>query len=461
MACVAEWKFKRGFNFMASAVTGGAIVYPADHPTTWRGKLTASCVASLGVGLFGFMVATLSNSVTAPLVKIMGIGVAEAQETLSVHRIVRDITHRLLQLALLVMGTNLFAALVFGSFIAYLENWDVFTGFKQISCVVLGGGIEFHNMPEVTKAGQLMYTIVGVWSLGITGLMIAIVGDPGQIVVSHMLGLDLDEGTTARQALRMLSWLVGVVLPITLLGTMLVVACIMTPLTTWGWEGSFWAALPAISGGAAALHSEKNPPLTTCGACILICASSAGFFVLSLMMGVGGELVGPIMEGPVFGPILGKKRGALLGFLALWLISLVLVPALVFCGSCMVGVVLATAQGWPFLDGFWWCVSVQLGGGMALTDKTIDSGMVSMFLGAILVGWSVGISILTIGMSGAPVVTPLMEAMGMTIDPRELAGIYAAVKAVKGVAKSLEGVYEEVWDQVEDTEEAIANRLRN
>merc|ERR1711976_151414 len=128
-------------------------------------------------------------------------------------------------------------------------------------------------------------------------------------MICKVIGIRLEEGgADANKALLTLAFLVFLLLPVTLLLIMLGVAIVMSPLTTWDFEGAFWAALPAVSGGAAAMASPGNPPLTPFGTMILICAASAGFFILSAMLGVGGALVGPIVEGPVLGRFLGQKR---------------------------------------------------------------------------------------------------------------------------------------------------------
>jgi hypothetical protein len=440
MSYLADWKYERGFDFMASAITGGAIVFPADPPQRFLSKVFASSAASGGIGIFGFTVALLSNSLVDPLVKVLGLEVeaSELQEAANVNlgtehasdslRQIVKIIGKLGILATVFMVANITGAALFGSVLGYMQGWDTWTGFKTMASVELGGGVQFHGMGTVTAEGQLVYVTVGVWSIGMATLMVAIAGAPGSQIVGQALGIKFESasGSTPRSkawaASKTLIFLVFIVLPCTLLLVMFAVACIMGPLTTWSFKGAFWAALPAVSGGAAALSSNTNPPLTAVGAIILICAASAGFFVLSLMIGLGGEMLSPIIMHPIFEPYLGRERSVGHSVLALVGISAVLIPTLVFCGSIFVGAFMALVQDWPFFEGFWWCVAVQLGGGMALSSETVNS-FAGMLFGAICVAWSIGVSILAIGVSGAPVVVPLMDALGMTIDPEELQSI--------------------------------------
>merc|ERR1719454_591932 len=102
MYLLQGWSFERGFNFMSGAVTGGAIVFPADPPKYWSTRCFATIVASLGVGLFSFMVALLSNSMSQPLVQALGLG-----------RESRNICGKLGALTAMVVVVNLAVALIF------------------------------------------------------------------------------------------------------------------------------------------------------------------------------------------------------------------------------------------------------------------------------------------------------------------------------------------------------------
>jgi hypothetical protein len=445
MSYMSEWPFERGFNFMASAITGGAIVFPADAPQRFLSKVFASAAASGGIGIFGFTVAVLSNSLAAPLATAIGLDVEDSEDE-EARKSKAKIIGRLGGLAISVMAANLIGAAIFGSILSYMQGWDTWTGFKTMASVELGGGVQFYNMGVVTAEGRLLYLVVGIWSIGTANLMVAIAGGPGSKVVSEATGVKLDSHSNAKEALYMLAFLVFFLLPLTLLFVMLGVAIVMAPLTTWEFEGAFWAGLPAVSGGAAALSSTTNPALTRGGAAILICAASAGFFVLSLMIGVGGELLGPIVKGTILGPYLGQPCTVGHSIAALIAISGILIPTLVFFGSLFVGGLMALVQDWPFFEGFWWCVAVQLGGGMALSSKQVDS-FAGMLFGTICVAWSIGVSILAIGVSGAPVVVPLMDAMGMTIDPEELKGISASMDAVRNISSAIGGTFQKQSDE--------------
>mmetsp|Transcript_54946 Transcript_54946/g.96360 ORF Transcript_54946/g.96360 Transcript_54946/m.96360 type:complete len:533 (+) Transcript_54946:42-1640(+) len=418
MCYFSKWTFERGHNLMASAMTGGAIILPAENPAGFNNKLALSCAACFGVGIFGFTVAAISNSLVAPVVHVLGIEVKDSEDE-DDNGQSTGVIGRLGLLAFGIMVFNLICAVIFGTFISFMQGWSVFTGFKTMASLILGGGINFHNMGVVTREGRMLYTVVGVWSWSMSGLVVAVAGDPGHKIVMKLLGIKLDDRATPTQALYLLAFLVFIVMPMTILSVMMSVATIMKPLTPWSFRGAFWAALPAITGGAAALSDERNPPLTLLGALIIVCASSAGFFILSIMMGVGGELVGPLVEGPILGPYLGKPRTVGHSILALFGVSAVLIPILVFFASLFVGTMMASVMGWTSREGILWCVDVQLGGGMDLVTKK-PTTEVGMLFGAIVTSWSLGIAIFAIGLSGSPVIVPLIDSLGMTVDPEEL-----------------------------------------
>merc|ERR1740117_2482230 len=398
---------------MASAITGGAIVFPADPPGRVSSRFLATIAGASGVGLFGFMVAVLSNSVAAPIVQVFGL----KKEGDGAHHVFGKLGF----LAGLVVVMNLIVALIFGYVLTLVEpGIGLIPAFKAIASVELGGGVVFadQGIPQ-TDDGSFWYTVIGVWAIGVASLMIAIVGSPGVDIVTELTHVHLEEGEKAKSAAKKLAVLVIVALPLVLLAAMLLVGVIMHALTVWEFQGAFWAGLPATTGGACALASSSNPPLKGTGVIILICAASAGFFLISLAIGVGGELMSPIVN---MVPYLATKKTVPHALFSLFMIAYVMIPACVMFFAVPVGGIVSYAEGWEFRQGFWWCVAVQLGGGMALTSVQIEH-LTGMLIATTAVAWSIGISILSVGLSGAPVVEPLMDAMGMTVDPDELAEI--------------------------------------
>jgi hypothetical protein len=198
-------------------------------------------------------------------------------------------------------------------------------------------------------------------------------------------------------------------LPVALLAVMLFAASCMSAMTNWEFANAFWTSLPAVTGGAAVLTPNTNPQLGYWGAFVMFFCSSVGFLALNIAMGVGAKFIGPFIADR---PFLDEEKGIRTAIFALFVICWVLIPMTVFTLSVPLGALMALLEGWAFIDGFWWCVSVQCGGGMALTDATITH-YAGMWVASIAVAWSIGVSILSIGLSGAPVVTPLMSAIGM------------------------------------------------
>jgi len=415
MASLEEWEFTRGFNFMASAMTGGGIVLPVERPHRLASKIHAMLMGSAGVGLVSFIIATLGASLLAPFIYMFGLDAPD--------RTTSFVFGKLLCLACIVMGGNLVAAGVFGSMLSYLEptmGW--YAAFKAVASVALGGGVSFDGQgTPKTKGGQLFYVLVGVWATGIAAIMVAITGEPGIRAIEENTKMIVKTGASIKMAIKQLSTLVFLMLPIVLIAIMLAVASLMSVFTSWSFREAFWATLPATTGGAATLASSSKPPLETTGVFLLIFAASSGFYVLSVFLGLGSELMAPITEKLKILQVpegwIGNSAVAL-SFVALVIISFVVIPLAVALFAIPLGAFLAFAENWEFLQGFWWCVAVQLGGGMQLTDASIKTHA-GMIVGICVVAWSIGISIVTVGFSGAPITAPLMEALGLNMDKDE------------------------------------------
>jgi len=75
-----------------------------------------------------------------------------------------------------------------------------------------------------------------------------------------------------------------------------------------------------------------------------------------------------------------------------------------------VGGFLAVAEGWSFLEGFWWSVAAQLGGGMTLSSASPGTRG-GRFLGAVAAAWSIGVAALSVGICSSPAIEPLIERL--------------------------------------------------
>jgi hypothetical protein len=407
MSYLQGWEFVRGYNFMAGATTTGAIVMPADPPERQFSKFYASMAGSSGVAIFGFMVAVLMNSIVNPLIEVFGLRNHQGH-----------VFARLGFLAFVIMVTNMMFAVVFGWIFTFMEPQVGFEpAFKMMASVELGGGVVFNGQAApITPWGCTFYIIIGTWALGVSVLMIAIAGGPGMEIIEYETGLALDEGATAASAAKAVAFLTLVVLPVVLCLAMLMVATLMSLTTSWDFMDAFWKALPATTGGACALHVTGLPQLNLVGTLTLICAASTGFFIVCLFIGIGAKMFRPVI---MSFPFLREKEGVSHAIIALLVNSFIKIPLTVYTFAVPMGVILALTQGWEFQQGFWWCVAVQLGGGMALTSVQIHSWF-GMVIATFAVAWSIGISIVSVGLGGSPAVEPLIEALGMTIDAEEL-----------------------------------------
>lgn len=222
------------------------------------------------------------------------------------------------------------------------------------------------------------------------------------------MGINMDD---SKAALKQFSILVGGMLPIILSVVCLFVAGTMASFTAWNFQVTFWVALPAVTGGAATLHANTNPKLDPWGALLMFYVSTVGFLAINITMGIGASLIGPTISTL---PFFGEKNTVPKSVCALFIICFIAIPICVYLFAFPVGLLIAKLQGWPFADGFWWCVAVQCGGGMALTD-VMPENTVGRWIGLMAAAWSIGISIIAMGLSGSPALEPLMIAMGMDV----------------------------------------------
>lgn len=491
MQICADWTHERSLHFMASAFTGGAIVLPHEPPHRTMTKVLAAILGAAGVGMFGFLVAALLDSgMVDPIINVCRLKLATSKPgkfEKGVHIFVSFI-----KVALFVVSLNFLASILFAWIMRLSEGWGWFQAVKSMISVGLGGGVVYRDMgiPH-TNHGTFLFCTVSCWAIGTAALMIATAAEAfmdntadfeaslaaslrsrrsvaeddfkeaeeaGTSSKVSRSGTFLERAGTASidmtrsqilaasrrigiseedyRILRLFGVFVLVWLPIALLVVMLFVASCMSAMTNWEFTNAFWTALPAVTGGACTLTQNTNPQLTYWGAFIMFFASSVGFLALNIAMGVGAKFIGPFIADR---PYLDKEKGIGFAIFALFVICWVLIPITVFTLSVPLGAVMAVLEGWRFVDGFWWCVSVQCGGGMALTDATIQHTG-GMWIASVAVAWSIGISIVSIGLSGAPVVGPLMSAIGMDMKDELL---HLIPKRVTHVARA---TYNEVHD---------------
>jgi len=410
MSNLDEWDFFRGWRFMASAITGGAIVFPHEPPECFLGRFVGALSGACGVGMFGFTIATLNHSICEPIVHALGMDAPKGHFGLAVRRLVI--------LAASVLLVQVLIALLFGLILEIVgyeegENMTFFAAFKTMSSVELGGGITFHGQAEVTGfLPRIVFCFIGCWTIGIATLVISVAGASATAMLEQVTNFEIDEKSDPWVCFKLLCLVVLLVLPIVLLTVMLVVGGIMSVISVWSFKEAFWVALPATTGGAASMKSTQQQALTARNAAVMVTVSSFGFFVISLFIGLGSELSAPIFARS----FLGNNRVSPLKSLLLLLFGIVvMIPGAILLSSVPLGGILSLILGWEWRQGIWWCVAVQLGGGMQLTTATIETTPGVIFA-TIIVAWNIGISIMSVGIASSPMVEPLMDAMGMTVD---------------------------------------------
>jgi hypothetical protein len=144
--------------------------------------------------------------------------------------------------------------------------------------------------------------------------------------------------------------------------------------------------------------------------------SGMGFFVLSVAVYISEDIFDVIWDkaGLSMPGSLGGGVVVLIAFSALG------IPALVFLNAVPLAALLARAEGWTFMNGFWWSVSAQLGGGLSMVGDDVDfTQLGSKLIGTLAAAGSIGQSVVSVELSGAPIMEPVMELLGMTLPDLE------------------------------------------
>jgi hypothetical protein len=256
------------------------------------------------------------------------------------------------------------------------------------------------------------------------------------------MGFDTQD---SKSALKQFAILCLIILPVTLCIICLFVAGTMAAFTAWNFQTTFWVAVPAVTGGAVTLLNNTNPKLDWGGALLMFYVSVVGFLVMNIAMGIGASLIGPTISKM---PFFGEKHTVPKSVLALFIICFIAIPACVFAFAFPVGFIISQLQGWPFSDGFWWCVAVQCGGGMALTG-VMPENTVGRWIGMAAAAVSIGISIIAMGLSGAPALEPLMIAMGMDVRDEVRPLLENAERLTEGTFSSVNRLVEDFEDGVQ------------
>lgn len=387
MQCFLGGGFENAFSFMASAITGGAIALPATSPSSFPCRLVATVAGSVGVGMFGFVISVLGEAAT-PLINAVE---AKVGKTMLKPLIVCGI----------VVATQCVCALSFGGLLAVMEGMSYCDAMKTMISVQLGGGVSFYgafDTPDSMRS-KVFLSVIGVWGLTWQSVLIGLFDDTG----SKIVRMGPDEKLGLRYAVAKYAIMIFLILPIVLFLLMGLLGIVMGLFTDWDFKGSFWAGLPGVTGGAAVVDSSSKPALTDSGIFILTCTATLGFFVLAFFISIGSNLSVPMME--AIG--LGQPRSVFQVALVLVLASCIGIPLLVMIFGLLLGWPLSLLEGWDFMDGCWLCVAVQLGGGMNLTTATTKTPG-GRCLGTLCTAWSIGIATLSVGLSGAPALEPLM-----------------------------------------------------
>lgn len=266
--------------------------------------------------------------------------------------------------------------------------------------------------------------ILASWVLGLTAFMVALFGGPAasllegycrprwMMSVGHLSSMVLEK-PLSRTALKFLGCFC-IFIPLALLFAMGIVSLADVACTGWTSSDCFWSALPNVSSGAATIYAGPEPAKEGVWLYVLTVTSSMGFFVLSVAVYISEDIFDVVWDRTGAG--VPRSRGG--GVALLVAFSALGIPALVVLLSVPLGGLLAWAEDWAFMDGFWWSVSAQLGGGLSMVDVKF-ARLGGRLVGTLAAAGSIGQSVLSVELSGAPVMEPVMELLGMTLPDLE------------------------------------------
>jgi len=395
---------REAFTFMVAAVTGGAIQIQSVHnpfsPQASHTKVVSTVMASIGVGLYGFLIALLGSLIPNNITDRMAS---------------TSIAKGLLNLVALALATTMFLlmiAVVFGGLLIPLESWSFHTSWKTVAFVALGGGIPIQIGAANSHGGGILLVLLGLWSIEMFALVIALASNTCVHLVEQ---LGLLKPVSLLCMLTRFAVFTSAVVPLVLLSSMALVGIGISASMSIDFLPAFWISLPAVSGGATTVYTMESVHMNWMHDLLLISSSSVGFFTMCLCIGICGVMAGPIIDRllfwrccPCISVISMAKMSVLRSILMLAVATCVCTPVCVgLFGACIGGLV-AWVEEWPFKAGFWWSVAAQLGGGMNLAPDAITT-TTGRLLGVVMAAWSIGVASISVGFSSSTAVEPLLQ----------------------------------------------------
>lgn len=398
VAPLEEWRLLPAFGFTASAITGGSIQIEGSSltPHGFFGKLVALLVGSAGVGLFGFMVAMLSALVPASMSDVL--------RKVPIHNIIGQLVVMLLCILVIL----LLSATLLGSLIFLFSDIEHHGGFRlawnTVASAELGGGLPIDVMHSHLIFTDVLVAATAMWGIGAISIIVSF----ARSIIAERLKRHAEAKTHGRVFTSVL-----VVVPAAIFLAMTFFALVATLCgSEASFEQLFWWALPAVSGGSAVVY---NPPaeLDAWHQYLVVCISPIGFFIVNIGIALGSGTADVVFEKLGVLKHYDKSLRHALGTFCFTIT--VLIPALVVLTSLPLGGAMAVANDWKFMDAFWWCVAVQLGGGMVISNPEFSSRW-GRLVGVLVAAWSIGVSSFSIGLSTAPAVEPLIDWLWQQVE---------------------------------------------
>jgi len=296
----------------------------------------------------------------------------------------------------------------------------------QIICnVALGGGLADVVPAAYPLVRPFAFVAIGIVAYGMCSCLVAFLSGP--LVDAFESISEFQPSKTVRTATLQYIVLSFVILPVVLILVMALDASLVFLAGEPQLFGqAFWLALPVVSGGAVSVATEDmksgmgmanaDGTLGASDVVAILLGASVGFFLLSAAIGIGGTILGPVIDRMGLGE--SGSHTVRSSLCVLLMVCFFGIPALVAMFAVPVGGLLAVLEGWTFGESFWWCVAIQLGGGMSLSDAKVTDNK-GRFLAVIMTGVSIGISTLSVSLSGSPAVEPLIEAIGLKLRDKD------------------------------------------
>mmetsp|Transcript_117104 Transcript_117104/g.303758 ORF Transcript_117104/g.303758 Transcript_117104/m.303758 type:complete len:565 (-) Transcript_117104:47-1741(-) len=397
--------FLPAMGFTMSGATGGAIrLHGFDLAPKGMGVFLAGIVGAMGTALFTLIIVMLDAlqvSFTSPVQQRIA-----AIRTGSFNSLLIQIVP--FQIA--AISWQVLSAFLWGGALWLMGECSYAKAVQTIVFIQVGGGLPADVFVPINVSPRMLVTVLGGWHIGFSALMI-----------SHTSAL-IDRGIGHiwhERSLKHLACMWGafqfLTVPLAGMAYMVISAAAVwvrqDQRDRFAFEKEFWRSFSWMTEGAATLFpleytQDKDIVITAMAAYV---GQALWYVAISIGISIAHDILKRLRQN------LKPQRSVTWSFLQLCITTLVYVPSLVTGFSLVLGGILAMVEGWDFEEGFLWCFTAQLGGGMTLSSGQPTSRAGRLFC-LIVSFWSFSVSSFSVGCAERPAINALITWLWQSIE---------------------------------------------